>query len=65
MFQKLKTNETEEGMSDLKNPITFKSSAKNNKKRDVSEEHASTEVLLLKREPLVQNEIIGTYMCLL
>ena len=65
MFQKLTISETEEGMNDLKKPTTFKSSAKNNKKRDVSVEHASTEVLLLKREPLVQNEIIGTYMRLL
>ena len=52
-------------MSDLKKPIAFKSSAKNNKKQDVSEEHASAEVLLLKRESLFQNEIIGTCMRLL
>ena len=65
MFQKLTTNKTQEEMSDLKKPIAFKSSAKNNKKQDVSEEHASAEVLLLKRESLFQNEIIGTCMRLL
>ena len=65
VFQKLTSNETEEGTGDLEKQFTFKSFARNNKKLDISERYASTGVKLLKQETPVQNIRIGSYMCLL